>query len=221
MYKWLKKFGFILLLGPGLAENSASQRTYKPASVLANGTWYKLGVKSEGVYKIDVSFLAKLGISTGNISSNSIRLFGNGGQMLPEANSGIPADDLIENAVFIMDGGDGILNNADYLLFFATGPHRWLKDSVNKRFYHEKNIFSDSSYYFLSVGGNGKHIDSFSIGTPSNLVVNSFNERYFHELDSVNLLSSGKEWFGEEFTNAPGKTLSRSFSVPLTGLQLN
>ncbi|MGZ3937461.1 MAG: type IX secretion system sortase PorU, partial [Flavisolibacter sp.] len=42
--------------------------------------------------------------------------------------------------------------------------------------------------------------------------------RYFHELDTVNFLSSGKVWFGEEFSNFPGRSLSRSFQLPLTDL---
>lgn len=221
MYCWLKKIGFIIFLGCSLALKTASQRVYKPASVLASGNWYKIGTIKEGIYKIDISFLGKLGINGTGIASKSVRVFGNGGNMLPEANSEIRIDDLEENPLLIMDGGDGILNTSDYILFFAPGPHRWIKDSANKKFYHEKNIFSDSSYYFLTIGGTGKHIDSFAAPSLPNQFVNTFNERYFHELDSVNLLSSGKEWFGEEFTNAPGKTLSRNFSIPVPGLQVN
>jgi hypothetical protein len=56
-----------------------------------------------------------------------------------------------------------------------------------------------------------KRINSLQINSPATATVNSFNERIFHELDTINLLSSGKEWFGEEFINAPGKSLKRNF----------
>ena len=198
-----------------------AQRVYASNSILSVGNWYKIGVIDAGVHKIDIPFLSKLGIPTTNISSNSLRIFSNGGNMLSEENAVIPVDDLRENAVLIVDGGDGILNGPDYILFFAGGPHRWLKDSINKRFIHEKNIFSDTSFYFLSIGGTGKQITVSQVNSLPGIIVNSFNERYFHELDSVNLLSSGKLWFGEEFANAPGKTLTRTFPLPFPGLQLN
>ncbi len=138
--------------------------------------------------------------------------------MLSETNADIPIDDLAENAIMMVDGGDGIFNGTDYFLFYAPGPDRWLKDSLNKRFVHQKNIYADSAYYFITIGGAGKRISSLQINTAPTVIVNSFNERIFHELDTINLLSSGKEWLGEEFADAPGKTLSRSFSVNIPNL---
>ncbi|HJS53777.1 MAG TPA: type IX secretion system sortase PorU, partial [Chitinophagaceae bacterium] len=195
-----------------------AQRAYKPNSVLSSGAWAKMGVKEAGIYKVDVSFLATLGFNTSGISSASIRLFGNGGGMLSEANADIPIDDLAENSVMMMDGGDGLFNGSDYFLFYAPGPDRWLKDSLNKRFIHQINIYSDSAYYFITVNGVGKRINSIQVINPPTLTVNSFNERIFHEVDSINLLSSGKEWLGEEFGDAPGKTLTKSFSISVPDL---
>lgn len=194
---------------------AVAQRSYKPASVLASGNWYKISVNAEGVYKMDVAFFASLGI-TGSIPSAQIRLFGNGGAMLPEANSEPRKDDLEENAIMVVDGGDGVLNGSDYLLFFASGPNQWVKDATNRRFFHKKNLYSDKAYYFLTIGGNGKRTPTQSASPPASTTVTSFDERYFHELDSVNFLSSGKEWFGEEFSNAPGKTLTHSFTLPFS-----
>ena len=203
------------------ATNVSAQRVYKTNSVLSSGIWSKVAVKESGIYKIDVPFLTTLGFNTSNISSGSIRLFGNGGNMLSEANADIPVDDLAENGIMVVDGGDGIFNGNDYFLFYGAGPHRWIKDSLNKRFSHQKNLYSDSTYYFITIGGSGKRITSLQVNTPATLTINSFNERIFHELDTINLLSSGKEWLGEEFADAPGKTLSRSFSVSIPNLFLS
>ena len=200
------------------ATNVSGQRMYRTNSVLASGVWSKVAVKESGIYKIDVPFLGSLGFNTSNISTTSIRLFGNGGGMLSEANADIPVDDLAENAIMVVDGGDGVFNGTDYFLFYGTSPDRWLKDSLNKRFIHQKNIYADSSYYFITIGGTGKRISSLQVNTPPTLTVNSFNERIFHELDTINLLASGKEWLGEEFADAPGKTLSRTFSINIPNL---
>jgi hypothetical protein len=195
--------------------NSLAQRTYKPNSVLSTGDWFKIFVAGPGVYKIDLAFLSSLGLNTQNIPSSSIRLFGNGGSMLAEANNVIPPDDLGENAIWVSDGGDGILNGSDYFLFYAYGPHDWLKDSANQSFRHRKNIYTEKSFYFISIGGNGKRIQAVNNNSATNVTITSFNDRYYHELDTVNFLASGKEWYGEEFSTLPGRSLSRNFDFTI------
>lgn len=197
-----------------------AQRSYKPNSILSTGNWYKIAVSQAGIYKIDIAFLNSIGVNTSSISSSSLRIFGNGGAMLPESNLEIPIDDLSENGLWIVDGGDGILNGPDYILFFALGPDQWLKDSINQRFSHRKNLYTDKSFYFLTVGGVGKRIQNSPVNLSSSVTIRSFNDRIFYELDTVNFLGSGKNWYGEEFANAPGKTLSRNFSLNIPNLQI-
>jgi hypothetical protein len=132
-----------------LGYSSLAQRTYKSNSVLTAGSWYRIGIKDPGVHKVDVAFLSGLGFNVTYLSSTSIRLFGNGGEMLSENNTTIPKDDLQENPIMIVDGGDGIFNDGDYFLFYENGPDQWIKDSANKKFIHQKNIYADSVYYFL------------------------------------------------------------------------
>ncbi len=194
------------------------QRQYRTNSVLASGNWYQFSVKEPGVYKINLAFLNSLGVNTSGLTSNTIRIFGNGGRVIPENCSGFKEDDLFENAIWIEDGGDGQLNGSDYILFFATGPDSWTKDSINKSFSHNKNIYSDKSFYFLNIGGTGKRIATAPIIPGPNTTVSTFSERYFHELDTVNFLSSGKHWYGEEFSNAPGKTTNRNFTLPVSNI---
>ena len=115
----------LLLLGFGLIccfLPAKAQRTYTSNSVLASGNWYKLSISSAGIYRVDLAFLAGMGINTSNLSSSSIRLFGNGGHMLQESNASGRADDLQEVPIFISDGGDGIFNGTDFFLFYAPGP---------------------------------------------------------------------------------------------------
>lgn len=207
-----------LLILSGFAVELKAQRVYKTNSVLASGTWARIAVKDAGIYRVDLSFLGTLGFSTSNISSQSIRLFGNGGGMLSESNAEVPVDDLTENAIMVVDGGDGVFNGTDYFLFYSSGADQWQKDSVNRRFTHQKNIYSDSAYFFITIGGSGKRMNNFSITATPSQTVSSFNERFFYELDTINLLSSGKEWLGEEFADAPGKTLTRNFAVTIPNL---
>lgn len=207
-----KSLLLVLILLSGLTLSA--QRTYSSNSVLNSGNWFKIATKGPGIYKIDLNFLAKLGIN-GNISTSSIRLFGNGGSMLDEKPGTAKIDDLFENAIWVEDGGDGILNGSDYLLFYAQGPNDWFKDSLRKSFYHRKNLYSEKSFYYINIGTDGKRIADQQPVLGPNISVSTYDARYFHELDTVNFLSSGKQWYGEEFSTMPGKPLTRSFSLPI------
>ncbi|NTS43702.1 type IX secretion system sortase PorU [Flavisolibacter sp. BT320] len=212
-------FQRLLLPGIFLAVSVpvTGQRTFKPASVLASGAWYKISVPETGVYKLDASFLSTLGIS-GAIPSAQIRLFAGGNGMLPERAGEPRIDDLEELAIAVVDGGDGQLNASDYALFYAEGPHKWVKDSAAQRFTHQKNLYTEKAYYFITIGGNGKRVTA-QLNPPAAVTsTTTFDERYFHEQDSVNFLSSGKGWWGEEFSALSGRTLTRSFSLPLSDL---
>lgn len=213
---------FFVVLGSFFIPASVrAQRVYAAHSVLASGSWYKIGILQAGVYKVDLAFLASLGIGTNNLSSASIRLYGNGGGMLDEDNAGVRPDDLAENSLDMVDGGDGIFNGQDYFLFYAPGPHRWKNDSLNQVFRHSKQLYTDTVFYYLSIGGTGKRIQTQPDPGPATVAVNSFSERYFYENDLVNLLNSGKEWLGEEFNATLGGSLGRSFTLNLPGLQTN
>jgi hypothetical protein len=195
----------------------SAQRQYKPASILATGNWYKISTAGNGVCRLDVPFLASLGLGN-SIPSSQIRVFAGSNAMLPEAVGGDRIDDLEEISIQVEDGGDGQLNGADYLLFYAWGPDRWLADTVNRRFSHQKNLYTDRSFYFITVGGTGKRNTQQPPQPAAATTVTSFNERFFHELDSVNFLSSGKAWFGEEFSSLPGRQLSKTFVLPMGDL---
>lgn len=204
----------LLLLSFLSALQGSTQRVYADHSVLATGNWAKLGVTQEGIYKIDAQTLAAMGLVSGSINSSAIRIYGNGGAMLPESNSIPRPDDLVENAIEVIDGGDGVFNNSDYLLFYAAGPHQWLKDPANQRFYHQKNLYADTAFYYISISGIGKRIGLQSpvTGTPVN-TYHTYSEHLYYESDAYNLLNSGKQWYGESFNNNGIGTLNKTFTL--------
>ena len=201
-----------------LGFSGEAQRVYKSASSLASGNWYKIAVSAPGIYKVDLSLLRSLGVNTQGLSSSSIRLFGNGGALLPEPCNGARADDLTENAIEMVDGGDGNFGEDDYFLFYAPGPHHWTKDTVNRRFTHIKNIYTEQAYYFINIGGGaGRRVALQGAMPAANTSISTYTWRAFHELDTINILSSGKDWYGEEFSNIPGGTATRSFTITPSG----
>src|ERR1035437_3124794 len=190
-------------------------RTYAPNSVLANGDWYKISVTADGIYKMDYSFLKKLGLGLDSINPTNIRVYGNGGGELPFANSGFRYDDLQENAIYVYNGGNANkFDSTDYVLFYGQSQHRWKYNATDKRFHHYLNIYSDTTYYFVTVdvAGAGKRIgsQSSSLLSPTNNVT-SFNDYQFHESEAVNLLNSGRKWLGETFDIIASYTFNFNF----------
>ena len=204
-----------LLLQLVLFSTGLAQRAYTNRSVLATGSWYKLSTARQGIYRIDAAVLTRLGISL-PVPSAQLRLFGNGGQMLPEANAPVRQDDLAEVAVWMEDGGDGSFSGSDYLLFYAPGQDSWSWDEVNKLYRFQRNLYADSAWFYLKVEGGGKRVRVQGEAV-ANLTVNTYDARWVFEKDTINFLQSGKEWYGEEFGTAPGKLQSRDYTVPLQG----
>ncbi len=192
------------------------QRSYASHSVLAAGSWIKLAVPQAGLYKVEGARLQAGGLLSLPVSSASLRLFSKGGGPLSESNAGPYTDDLKEIALDVFDGGDGQFQSTDYFLFYAPGPHRWQADLPNGLFHFQKNLYTDSGYYYFTATGVGKRVSDQPATGSSGPLIDRFLDRQVYELDSVNLLSSGKEWYGDELAQAPGKTLLKdlAFSFP-------
>lgn len=178
---------------------------YADHSILATGAWYKLAVTQQGMYKIDKTLLSSMGINTG---ITGIRLYGSGGQMLPERNAMTRYDDLPEVAM---------MEEGDYLLFYAPGPHSWSYRTGS--FFHTANLYNDTAYYFLHIATGGKRISQDTDVPAYSLTVNTFDYRNFYENDSLNFLASGKQWWGTVFnSNQPLRKID--FKLPLSPVSL-
>jgi hypothetical protein len=195
-----------------------SQKTVAQNSVLAKGDWIKIGVNSSGIHKIDANFLQKSGFNLAQINPQNIKIYGNGGGMLPQANDIPRAKDLIENAISIEGEADGRFDNQDFILFYGQSPHNISYDSLSKSFKHQFNVYSDTTFYFLTVSDTkGLRIkDQNSI--PATQEITAFDDYDFHEIDSKNILAqdpfagSGREWLGEEFYNEKESFFTFNFS---------
>ena len=213
--KYEKLVSFNLVVHPDISAAKTTetfQKTYASASVLATGNWYRIGVTTDGIYKISYSFLKKLGMDVDNINPKNIRLYGNGGGMLPYASSIPRKDDLVENAILVQGEADSILDSLDYILFYGESPNTWSYGS-DQKFHHQVNLYSDTTFYFITADlGLGKRITPQPSSTlPVTNTVTSFDDYAFHELDGQNFIKSGREWYGEYFDALTFYAFSFSF----------
>ncbi len=176
---------------------------HKTSSVLATGHWYKLAVTGKGIHRITYDDLRSMGIAPGTLDVTKLRLFGNGSGMLPETNSITRTDDLREIAIQVADGGDGHFDPTDYILFYGEDADKWGYEGFNKFFSHTRNLYSDTTYYFLNTDlAAGRRVQvQPAITSAANYLSGRFDDYQLHDLDLLNLIKSGKDWYGEFFDN--------------------
>lgn len=210
MFKIFKFISVVLLLVSGYtleAQSNTNKQFTKYStvknSVLSTGSWFKFSVDTTGVFRIDRAFLQNLGVNLNDLNPKNIRIFGNGGHLLPMLNSDFRYDGLQENALYVEGEDDNSFDDNDFVLFYARGPHAWIPNITQPQFTrHENNIYADKAYYFLSVNnGEGKRIQSMPDFTgTTTLPVTTFNDYLVHEDDNVNLFSNGQQWFGKNLS---------------------
>lgn len=187
--------------------------TYAEHSVLQQGKWVKISVEETGIHRLSYEDIKAMGFDR----PENIKVFGYGGNLLPEHfnKEARPADDLPEIPIFMEKGTDGIFGPNDYILFYAEGAVSITYDSNSSSFKHTQNPYSTKGYYFLTTdAGEGKRIVPSQAETGSNTTAIEKTYRYFyHEQELVNLLESGREWYGEEL-NSQNTTLTIDFTIP-------
>lgn len=186
----------------GASDNSSARSTSSFAgnSVLASGSWYKIGITQTGVYKLTKTFLSNIGINTNVLDPSKIKVYGNGGGMVPERNWDFRHDDLQETSIKVVLAADG---SFDYALFYGTGIADWKKTNAatGLKYRVTKNLYSDTSFYFINVDlGSGKRVTSrASLSQTPDFVTNSYDYINFHEENIINLARGGRNFYGEYF----------------------
>ncbi len=188
--------------------------------MLSKGNWVKIGVPNEGVYQVSGAQLKGAGLGA-KINSNQVQLFGMDLSKLTErVPNGLP-DSLTEMAIEMQDGGDGIFDDQDILLFYAQGKEKWVQNNSNEGAVRNKIVLNDSLYFFIRIGIAGKRISSYTSSNLPSKFVKNYTAKWLIEKDSINILNSGKVFLGDPMGVGAGKKTSMIFQLNMDGLALN
>jgi hypothetical protein len=214
--RYFLSFFILGLIGIGI-----SMAPLQAQSVLATGSWYKVAVEKNGVYKISDKTFKKMGFDLSKTDPRKIRIYGNAGGMLPQSNQAPRPDDLTEAAIFVSGEADGKFNSEDYILFYGQGADAYFFKQNKGIIAYEKNLYADKNYYFITVSEtNGKRVTT-DTEIPGVLpVVSSFENFSYHEVDQHTELKSGREWFGERFDLTTELTFEADVSDVMPGSTL-
>jgi len=186
-------------------------------SVLATGSWNRFYVEKSGVYVLSKSFLQSIGVNV-DVDPRNIKVYGNGGRMLPLLNSIPYPNDLEENAIQFIGEQDGVFNDGDYILFYAEGVDTWNEESLT-----HVNQFANRSYYYVtSSASSGKRMQSYTepTGVPT-LFMSNYDGYQYYEVDLVNPGKIGRRWFGENFNVAQSQNFNFTLPNYVSGSQVN
>ncbi len=200
-YYKLESFDISYAFNPATAQRRV-QNIYD--SRWATGKWYKFKINKSGVYKIDKNFLKSLGINTDNLDPRKLKIFGNGGKVMPLSNAVPYPEDISELAIEVVGEQDGSIDAGDYILFYAQSHKEWSDD-----YDANLNIYTNETNYFVQIDNqNGKRIQAYQepAGTASE-VFNDYLNRQFYEEDHTIFTYMGRKAFDAPFD--PGITTKR------------
>jgi hypothetical protein len=189
-------------------ENLSRNTSVISNSIFNSGNISKFYVNNTGAHRLDFSFLRSLGITENNIPSNNLKIFGHGGGMLPLVNQDNLYFDPPELSIQVFDGGDGIFNSGDYILFYATNTEGWSEENETNL-----NLYADRSYYYLTVNSSGgKRMSTLNQPvTAATTTITEFDDYQFYEVDETSLSLVGRKWFGDRFDVETERTYEFAF----------
>ena len=196
----------------------ANINAFADDALLSSGTWYKMSVSSTGMYKLTYSDLSSMGINVSSINPKNIRIFHNGGGVMPKINKDYYPADLYEIPIFVYGEDDGVFNEGDYVLFYARGPVTWRYNTLKQYYDHVKNPYSDYAYVFLTVGNEaGRRIQTAQQPEgAATETVTEFVDYQVKDVNEVNINNMGCAWFFDKFDITLERDYAFSFSNIVT-----
>ena len=205
---------FILILAIIFQTGFCVSQTinYPDSSVLSSGNWYYVNIPSNNIYKLTYNDFLALGVEEEEINFDNLSIWGNCEGAISDTNSNYTQSDLTEKAIYVN-------KQEKYVLFYAKSTIKYEFDTPNNSFYFTIHPYSDVSTYFITFNssiGEKKRITERESIESENAEESKFAKDFFlHKRELVNLLGSGRNWFGESFSISSNQN---SFPLSLQGI---
>lgn len=194
------------------AASALPTNFYPARSVMAEGTWVRVGVEETGVYEISYSALRDMGFE----NPASVGVFGRGGRKMAENFTDLSGNSLIDSDITPVK-----VYHADNKLFFyalGTDNIQFVENSLyecggifmNKG----KNIYTNYGYYYLTDSAPVQNMETaLPVANPQKRTDRGVGYVQ-HELDlQHNNQDAGQIFWGEDFLYGP-QTQTWEISMP-------
>lgn len=171
------------------------QRYPSSWSELSSGTWLRVTVKEEGIYRITAEQLRQLGVAIPREELPTLKLLGTGGEPLPEEVSSALEDPVVEQPIVVRTTETGELQ--DILFYGASTSGFRYRDSTIE---HWLNPYATQTVYLLTWGGRPglRATPEPPPVEPPSMRPATYTARLFREEELYQAFSlpSGRDWFG-------------------------
>ena len=206
---WGEEFYRGVLVNPEQAKSWRLPPKQRPArkAALQEGTWLRISVSEEGMYRISGADLEAAGVSLADVDPASLRLHYGGGNALP-INEISPPQAMREVGLVVEDGGDGRLDADDFVLFWAESVSCWEYAPASRSFQYRHNLYTHENVYWLGFGGGVEGLRaeqrSGALAASDPQQPTSYRVRVHEEAEQFVLLQlfgikSGYTWYWEDF----------------------
>lgn len=200
---------FAITLASMSVASAQNLRTYTDKSVLSSGKTVKIRVQEEGLYSFTYNELREMGFS----NPKNVHLRGYGGELLNE--------DFTESNLYVDDLADQpVVDLGDKIAFYLRGVVGLTKinASATNNIGITENYTSDYSYYFLhEENTEAKRIEFAEELAEDSIKETTYTAIKWQKFDDINVAKTGRNWYGNKFSNGDSKTFTFSFTNMISG----
>jgi hypothetical protein len=205
-------------LGSSPQTGARVLRDWPLQSVRAEGTWFAFATTSEGVHCLGYDEIVASGLNPEDVVPGALRLFGRGGQPLPMENDSDRPLDVPQQRVAFRGLDDGSFDPGDELCWYAPAHETW-RWNPEDGWVHTSALWGDTAKWFLRVDAPAS-LDLTEIEAAPAFVGAVDEVRTSHvaygveEEHAVNLIKSGRNWFGQRLSALGANSTTWNVSVP-------
>lgn len=214
---WERLIRVEAVLGASPVAHDRLLRVWPEASVRAEGTWLKYATTEEGMHCLGYDEIVAGGVQPEAIDPGQLRLFGQGGRSLPLNNDVDRPLDIPQQHIVLRGLDDGSFDPGDELCWYAPSHETWSWDSLDG-WVHQAPWWGDTAKWFLRLDAPPS-LARLTIQTQSPLTGSVDEIRTSHtafaveEEHEVNLIRSGRNWFGQRLSALGANTAT--WNLPL------
>ena len=179
--------------------------------------WFKITTNASGITRITGSALSSAGVDLTDLPTTDLRVYYGGGEH-PSFNPADPEPELNQISIRAEDGGDGVFDSGDYLLFYAEALNRYDFDSGEP--VYVKNNYCEQNCYWLAAGNISgeanlywEDTDGIPAGSPDDVLYITMQPVRAEE-DNVLRDNTGSVWDYYTWYWDDGTIISTSVNLP-------